>query len=74
MTHFFTAGRVTALVVCAVLAGLTFFFKFCIPGYSFSALVCLCLIGILLFYTFMPLVGLKFPALPGWLPEYSPSF
>ena len=61
MTHFFTAGRVAALAACAVLAGLTFFFKFCIPGYSFSALVCLCLIGILLFYIFMPLVGLKFP-------------
>lgn len=61
MTHFFTAGRVAALAACAVLAILAFFFKFCIPGYSFSALVCLCLIGILLFYTFMPLVGLKFP-------------
>ena len=50
------------LLVCALLGGLAFFLKFCVPGYSFSALVCLCLIGIILFYTLMPLVGLKFPA------------
>ncbi|MBQ7001315.1 MAG: YdcF family protein [Oscillospiraceae bacterium] len=50
------------LLLCAVLGGLAFFLKFCIPGYSFSALVCLCLIGIILFYTFLPMVGLKFPA------------
>ena len=55
-------GRILALIFCAALSGLAFFLKFCIPGYSFSALVCICLIGILLFYTFMPLVGLKFPA------------
>ena len=54
-------GRIVALLICTVLSGLAFFLKFCIPGYSFSALVCICLIGILLFYTFMPLVGLKFP-------------
>ena len=46
---------------CLVLAGLAFFLKFCIPGYSFSALVCVCLIGLILFYTLMPMVGLKFP-------------
>ena len=44
-----------------ILAGLAFFLKFCVPGYSFSALVCLCLIVIILFYSFMPMVGLKFP-------------
>ena len=54
-------GRILALLICAVLSGLAFFLKFCIPGYSFSALVCICLIGIILFYTFMPLVGLQFP-------------
>lgn len=47
---------------CGFLAALAFFLKFCVPGYSFSALVCLCLIAIILFYTFMPMVGLKFPA------------
>ena len=51
------------LLICAVLAGLAFFLKYCIPGYSFSALVCICLICVILFYTFMPLVGLKFPVL-----------
>ena len=54
-------GRVIALVICAILAGLAYFLKFCIPGYSFSALVCMCLIALILFYTLMPLVGLKFP-------------
>jgi len=54
-------GRILALLICAVLSGLAFFLKFCIPGYSFSALVCICLIAIILFYTFMPLVGMKFP-------------
>lgn len=56
-------GRILALLFCALLSGLAFFLKFCIPGYSFSALVCICLIAIILFYTFMPLVGLKFPEL-----------
>ena len=55
-------GRILALVFCALLSGLAFFLKFCIPGYSFSALVCICLIGLILFYTLMPLVGIKFPA------------
>ena len=60
---FLGTGRILALICCAVLSGLAYFVKFCIPGYSFSALVCFCLILIILFYTFMPLVGLKFPAL-----------
>jgi len=55
------AWRILALIVCAALSGLAFFLKFCIPGYSFSALVCICLIAVILFYTFMPLVGLKYP-------------
>ena len=59
-------GRIVALLICAVLSGLAFFLKFCIPGYSFSALVCICLIAIILFYTFIPLVGLKFPVFAGF--------
>jgi len=54
-------GRILALLFCGLLSGLAFFLKFCIPGYSFSALVCICLIALILFYTFMPLIGLKFP-------------
>ena len=55
-------GRLIVLIVCAVLGLLAFFLKFCVPGYSFSALVCLCLIAIILFYSFMPMVGLTHPA------------
>ena len=58
----FGTGRILAFLTCAVLFGLAFFLKFCIPGYSFSALVCMVLIAIILFYTFMPLIGLKLPA------------
>ena len=50
------------LLICVLLGGLAYFLKFCIPGYSFSALVCVCLIAVILFYTFMPVLGLKFPA------------
>ena len=50
-------------LVCAVLGALAVFLKFCVPGYSFSALVCLFLIAIILFYTLMPMVGLKWPVL-----------
>lgn len=52
---------ILSLLACGILGALAFFLKFCVPGYSFSALVCLCLIGLILFYTFMPMVGLKFP-------------
>ena len=54
-------GRIIALLVCAVLAALAYVLKFVFWGYSFSALVCLCLIAVILFYTFLPLVGAKFP-------------
>ncbi len=60
---FLGTGRILALMLCAALSGLAYYLKFCIPGYSFSALVCFCLIAIILFYVFMPLVGLKFPVL-----------
>ena len=56
-------GRIAALIGCACLAAAAFFLKFCVPGYSFSALVCLILIAIVLFYTLMPLAAPKFPAL-----------
>ena len=47
--------------ICGVLAVMTYFLKYCVPGYSFSALVCLCLIGLILFYTVMPMVGQVLP-------------
>ena len=57
----FTPLRILALIVSAFLGVLAFFLKFCLPGYSFSALVCLCLIAIILFYAFMPVLGQSFP-------------
>ena len=50
-------------LVCAILGALAVFLKFCVPGYSFSALVCLLLIAVILFYTLMPMVGIKCPVL-----------
>ena len=53
-------------MICAALGALAFFLKYCVPGYSFSALVCVCLIALILFYTFMPLVGLRYPVFAKW--------
>ncbi len=54
-------GRMTALIASAVLGALAFFLKFCVPGYSFSALVCLGLIALILFYAFAPMVLARWP-------------
>ncbi|MBP3673499.1 MAG: YdcF family protein [Oscillospiraceae bacterium] len=48
-------------VILIPLAVLAFFFKFCVAGYSFSALVCLCLMGVILFYNLIPLWARKSP-------------
>ena len=48
---------------CGGLAAAAFVFKFLLAGYSFSALVCCCLIAVILFYTLMPLLGTRFPKL-----------
>ena len=56
-----TPWRVAALMTAAVLGAMAFFFKFMVPGYSFTALVCLLLIALILFYAFFPLLGGKFP-------------
>ncbi len=64
MKTFFAAlglGRILALAACALLGALAFFLKFCVPGYSFSALVCLCLIGLILFYAFAPMALSRWP-------------
>ena len=58
---FLGTGRIIALIGCVFLGCLAFFLKYCVPGYSFSALVCICLIGLILFYTFMPILGVKYP-------------
>ena len=50
---------------CLLLAILAYFLKFVLPGYSFSALVCLLLIALILFYTLIPMVGVKHPRFAG---------
>lgn len=65
--HSLGRGRILALLICAVLAGLAFFLKFMVPGYSFSALVCLGLIAVILFYVFVPMLSPRFPRLTGLL-------
>lgn len=49
------------LASCVPFAAVAYFCKYIFPGYSFTTLVCLCIIGVILFYTLMPLVGTKFP-------------
>ena len=60
-------------LLCAMLGVLAFFLKFVLPGYSFSALVCLILIALILFYTLMPLVVCSTPSLPNWQKKSSPA-
>ena len=48
-------------LLCGILAALAFFLKFVVPGYSFSALVCCCLIGIIGFYEISRMLLPKFP-------------
>ena len=53
--------RIFVWLLCAVFGAAAFVLKFCLPGYSFSALVCCCLIGILAFYEVTRLLRPKFP-------------
>ena len=59
-------GRLILLGLCIPLAIVAFLYKFVIPGYSFTALVCLVLICICLFYALIPLVGIHHPELQKW--------
>ena len=49
------------LGACVPFAAVGYVCKFMIRGYSFTALVCLGIIGVILFYTLMPLLGRVFP-------------
>lgn len=53
--------RPLPLVACAVLAALAFFLKFCVPGYSFSALVCCGVIAVIVFYELTRLLLPRYP-------------
>lgn len=54
-------------LLCIGLAAFAFFLKFCLPGYSFSAFVCLCLIGLLAFYTITKRLLPRYPKAMKWL-------
>ena len=54
-------GTITATVAIFALVLAAGFFKYRLMGYSFSALVCLCLAGVIGFYTYFPKVFRKFP-------------
>ena len=58
--------RLILLLACIPLAILAYLCKFVLPGYSFSALCCTALIGVILFYVLMPFVGLKYPVFSRW--------
>ena len=54
-------GTILATVsILALLLGAAFF-KFCLNGYSFSALVCIALAGVIGFYAYFPIIFRKFP-------------
>lgn len=55
------AHPVAAATACVPFAAIWYVCKNVLPGYSFTALVCLCIIGIILFYGFMPMVGRVLP-------------
>lgn len=57
--------RLLPVMVCILFALLAYFFKFCVPGYSFSALVCCGIIGIILFYEISRLLKPKYPKIMG---------
>lgn len=57
--------RILPVIMCIFFAVLAFFFKFCVPGYSFSALVCCGIIGIILFYEGSRLLRPKYPSAMG---------
>lgn len=46
-----------ALLACIPFAGIWYAAKYVFAGYQFTALVCLCIIGVILFYGFMPVIG-----------------
>lgn len=61
-----TLFRPLPWLICAVLAVAAFILRFVLWGYSFSALVCCCLIGIIAFYEITRMLRGKYPK-PVWL-------
>ena len=65
MKTILTQIRIVPVAVCCVLAALAFFLKFCVPGYSFSALVCCGIIGVICFYEACRILLPQFPGVIG---------
>lgn len=61
MKEFINKIRIIPVIVCFLLAGLAFFLKFCVPGYSFSALVCCGIIAVIVFYEVTRLCLPRYP-------------
>lgn len=55
------AHPLLGLAASAPFAGIFYFCKYVLPGYSFTALVCLGIIGVILFYSLIPFLGQYFP-------------
>jgi len=54
-------------VACGLLAAMAFFLKFCVPGYSFSALVCCGIIAVIVFYEVSRMLLPRFPRGMKWI-------
>lgn len=59
--RFAVSPSVIRTLLMLPLAGLWFIFTYLMAGYSFTALVCICLIGVLLFYNLCDWTKHKFP-------------
>lgn len=49
------------LLACVPFGAVAYVCKYVLPGYSFTFLVCLAVIALILFYSFLPVVGGRFP-------------
>ena len=65
--NFITPLRIILWALCGILAVGAYILRFQLWGYSFSALVCCCLIAVILFYTLVPLLAVPYPAVYKWL-------
>ena len=54
-------AAVVGWIVIVIFSLLALFLKFCLRGYSFSALVCMCIVGIILVYKGLRLLGKTYP-------------
>ena len=65
--NFITPLRILLWILCGILAVGAYILRYVLWGYSFSALVCCCLIALILFYTLIPLAAVPFPTAYKWI-------